>query len=60
MVHARRTGARMMHLEVRQNNEAVHLYSKHGFEQVNLRPNYYRGAGGTTYHALSYNIDLRS
>lgn len=56
--HARRNRAVSLHLEVRENNPAVTFYQSFGFEQTNIRPNYYRGKGGTTYHAISMSIDL--
>jgi [ribosomal protein S18]-alanine N-acetyltransferase len=55
---ARVAGMKSLHLEVRENNPAVHLYSAFGFENVHFRPRYYRGKDGTVYDALSYRMDL--
>ena len=41
--HLKENGASCLVLEVRQSNEpAISLYTKLGFQQVGLRPNYYR------------------
>lgn len=41
--HLKENGACCLVLEVRQSNEpAISLYTKLGFQQVGLRPNYYR------------------
>lgn len=41
---AQKRGARELFLEVRADNEiAQRLYSRHGFEQLGIRPRYYRG-----------------
>jgi [ribosomal protein S18]-alanine N-acetyltransferase len=55
---ARLAGMKSLHLEVRENNPAVNLYSGMGFENVHFRPRYYRGKDGTAYDALSYRFDL--
>jgi [ribosomal protein S18]-alanine N-acetyltransferase len=46
-------GAHRLHLEVREGNHAVNLYTKAGFAQVGRRRNYYTGADGKLYHALT-------
>ena len=46
-------GARRMHLEVREGNHAVNLYSRAGFTQVGRRRNYYSGRDGQIYDALT-------
>ncbi len=39
-------GIKKLHLEVSaQNKGAIKLYQKLGFQQVGIRPNYYKGAG---------------
>lgn len=53
MAAARARGAAKLHLEVRQGNEAVFLYQKANFEQVGRRRDYYRGADGSLFDALS-------
>ena len=46
-------GASQLHLEVRENNPAVAMYRATGFSIVGRRHNYYRGAGGESYDALT-------
>ena len=53
MHHARAHGVVRFHLEVRQGNDAMALYSRAGFEQVGRRRDYYRGRDGTAFDALS-------
>lgn len=53
MAHARAHGVVRFHLEVRQGNDAMTLYSHAGFEQVGRRRDYYRGRDGTLFDALS-------
>lgn len=53
MAAARARGAAKLHLEVREGNDAVFLYQGVDFEQVGRRRDYYRGADGTLYDALS-------
>jgi ribosomal-protein-alanine N-acetyltransferase len=50
---AKRRGATRLHLEVRDGNPALHLYSGAGFEEVGRRRNYYHGEGGQLYDALT-------
>ncbi|MDH7972000.1 ribosomal protein S18-alanine N-acetyltransferase [Sphingomonas sp. AR_OL41] len=58
MTQARATGAAHVHLEVREGNEAVKLYHATGFAKVGERRNYYRGASGQTFNALTYRRDI--
>ena len=58
MSEAEGSGAQTMFLEVRSGNPAMHLYSKAGFHQYNLRHNYYVGNNGERFHALSFKIIL--
>jgi ribosomal-protein-alanine N-acetyltransferase len=51
---ARRHGAREIHLEVRERNEAICLYQKEGFVEVGRRRDYYQGKTGRRFDALSY------
>lgn len=46
-------GAERLHLEVRDGNMAVRLYSAAGFQVVGRRRGYYRGRDGSNYDALS-------
>lgn len=51
-------GAATIHLEVREGNEATGLYRAAGFAQVGERRQYYRGAGGQAYDALTFSRGL--
>ena len=51
--HAAACGATRLHLEVREGNHAVTLYSRAGFTQVGRRQNYYSGRDGQIYDALT-------
>jgi ribosomal-protein-alanine N-acetyltransferase len=42
-----------IHLEVRAGNDAIKLYSNSGFAKIGERRDYYRGADGRTYSALT-------
>jgi ribosomal-protein-alanine N-acetyltransferase len=53
MADARQRGARQLHLEVRDGNPAVRLYSRAGFSQVGRRRNYYSGRDGQLFDALT-------
>lgn len=46
-------GASEVHLEVRENNPAMHLYKAAGFRQVGRRRDYYSGGNGTRFDALT-------
>jgi [ribosomal protein S18]-alanine N-acetyltransferase len=46
-------GADRLHLEVRDGNHAVKLYSRWGFVEVGRRINYYSGRDGQVYDALT-------
>lgn len=46
-------GASRLHLEVRDGNPAINLYKRASFIQVGSRRNYYRGADGQAYDALT-------
>ena len=50
---ASRRGADRLHLEVREGNHAVKLYSRAGFTQVGRRSCYYSGRDGQMYDALT-------
>ena len=44
--HAQRSGARRLHLEVRDGNPAVAMYQAFGFKAEGRRPKYYSGQDG--------------
>jgi ribosomal-protein-alanine N-acetyltransferase len=46
-------GAEQLHLEVRDGNPAVRLYSRNGYRQVGRRRNYYSGPDGQLFDALT-------
>jgi ribosomal-protein-alanine N-acetyltransferase len=46
-------GAEQLHLEVREGNHAVRLYSRNGYREVGRRRNYYSGTGGQLFDALT-------
>lgn len=46
-------GARRIHLEVREGNEARLLYDSAGFSQIGCRRSYYRGRDGKLFDALT-------
>jgi ribosomal-protein-alanine N-acetyltransferase len=50
---AARRGAEHLHLEVRDGNHAVALYTGAGFREVGRRKNYYHGRDGQLYDALT-------
>ena len=53
IAEARQRGARRLHLEVRQGNHAVNLYTRAGFSEIGRRKGYYSGRDGQTYDALT-------
>lgn len=55
---AKEKAAAILHLEVREGNEAIHLYLSVGFVQVGSRPRYYRGIDGQSYNAATYHLSL--
>jgi [ribosomal protein S18]-alanine N-acetyltransferase len=55
---AQDAGIKRVHLEMRSNNSAIHLYQKFGFLQVGLRRNYYKGGGTQHYDALTLAKDI--
>lgn len=44
-------------LEVRDNNDAIGLYRRHGFEECGRRPGYYNGVDGTQRDAITMRRD---
>jgi len=55
---ARAAGVRRVHLEVRDGNPAVAMYSAAGFTPVGRRPKYYRGQDGSRFDALTFARDV--
>ena len=58
MESARRDGAVRVHLEVREGNPAIHMYQAAGFAPVGRRRNYYHGADGRNFDALTFAREL--
>ncbi len=52
--HSKSGGAVRIHLEVRDGNPAIRIYQAAGFEQANRRRNYYKGACGSEFDALTF------
>lgn len=46
-------GVASLHLEVRDGNDAIKLYSRNGFAKVGERRDYYCGIDGKSYSALT-------
>ncbi len=55
---AKEAGVKRLHLEMRSNNSAIHLYQKFGFNQVGVRRNYYKGDDSRHYDALTLAIEI--
>jgi ribosomal-protein-alanine N-acetyltransferase len=53
MAVAQTRGAKRLHLEVRDGNHAVKLYTRAGFTPVGRRKNYYTGRDGQIYDAIT-------
>ncbi len=51
---AKKKGASKIHLEVRDGNPAIRIYEAAGFAPAGRRRNYYRGADGCQYDALTF------
>jgi ribosomal-protein-alanine N-acetyltransferase len=47
-----------VHLEVRDGNPAIGMYRAAGFSPIGRRANYYHGADGRRFDALTYALDL--
>lgn len=52
-------GGDRIFLEMRENNPAIRLYKKVGFEQIGRRPNYYRVANGSRLDALTFGLTVQ-
>jgi [ribosomal protein S18]-alanine N-acetyltransferase len=53
MDRARANGVTRVHLEVRDGNPAIDMYSASGFVPVGRRRNYYHAAGGSRFDAIT-------
>lgn len=51
-------GAVTLHLEVRDGNDAIKLYTAAGFARVGERRNYYRGAGGQMFNGFTFRREI--
>ncbi len=55
---ARKDGLARVHLEVREGNPAVDMYRTAGFSPVGRRRNYYHGANGKRFDAITLAYQL--
>lgn len=55
---ARSDGVTRAHLEVRDGNPAIRMYRRAGFEPIGRRRNYYHGADGRLFDALTFALDI--
>jgi ribosomal-protein-alanine N-acetyltransferase len=53
MAWAKEEGAEEYFLEMRADNDAVHLYERTGFSECGRRPAYYRGGDGVVRDAIT-------
>ena len=51
---AAREGVRQVHLEVRENNQALAIYQSAGFNPMGRRKDYYCGKNGKSFDALTF------
>lgn len=51
---AEERGSRLIHLEMRADNEARRLYTRFGFKPVGRRPDYYRTPDGSHLDAITF------
>jgi ribosomal-protein-alanine N-acetyltransferase len=56
--NAREQGSSRLHLEVRRGNPAAAMYRNAGFVQVGRRQNYYSGADGQRFDALTLALEF--
>jgi len=52
-------GAERICLEMRDNNDALHLYRSFGFQQIGLRKDYYRSQDSSRIDAITFGMDLK-
>jgi ribosomal-protein-alanine N-acetyltransferase len=55
---ARAAGVTRAHLEVRDGNPAVAMYSAVGFKPVGRRRNYYQGQDGSRFDAITLAVEV--
>lgn len=55
---SRMRGAASLHLEVREGNGAITLYSEAGFDKVGERKRYYRGSDDHVFDAFTFRLNL--
>lgn len=55
---SKKSGAKTIHLEVRDGNPAIRLYESIGFAAAGRRKNYYRGTDGTNRDALTFALNV--
>lgn len=60
IIDSRSMGARHIHLEVRDGNDAIQLYRHTGFELIGRRRDYYKSADGRRFDALTMSIPKES
>ena len=60
IAEARTRGASYLHLEVRDGNPALKLYTAAGFHQIGARKNYYCGSDGALFHALTLSRSIEN
>ena len=58
IARARSRGVSRMFLEMRRNNPAGKLYTGFGFQNIGVRPGYYRTAGGQRLDALTQELQI--
>ncbi len=54
------SGAKSLHVEVRADNDALYFYANYGFEQVGIRPDYYRRTDHGPREAVTLCLELVS
>jgi ribosomal-protein-alanine N-acetyltransferase len=58
MERARNDRVARAHLEVRDGNPAVTMYSNAGFRPIGRRKNYYRAADGQRFDAITLAVNI--
>lgn len=58
LADAQAGGAVALHLEVRNGNDAIKLYTSIGFSKVGVRRDYYRGGNGNVFDAFTFRREL--
>jgi ribosomal-protein-alanine N-acetyltransferase len=60
IMQARTKGVSTLFLEMRRNNPAEFLYRKHSFDQIGVRPKYYRAIDGSRIDAITFQRQLEA